>query len=533
MADEENGREESAEPLYTMKEVAARTGLFLKSVYRLADRGELRTVKVGSRSVRVPQSALDELMRARDDGHHAPRRKRSGPRATGAAAVETDRAAFAAAGSAKPIHDDERAATYGRPAAPDGRQRVPMQPILKSTKLSGVCYDIRGPVLARAKQMEDDGQRVIKLNIGNPAAFGFLAPEEIVQDVIHNLPEASGYCDSKGLFSARKAIMHYTQTKGVKGVTIEDIYIGNGVSELIVMTMNALLNNGDEVLIPTPDYPLWTAAVSLSGGIARHYLCDESKGWIPDLDDMRAKITPATRAIVVINPNNPTGALYPEEVLRGIVALAREHDFILYADEIYDKVVYDGKKHTAISTLAGDVLCLTFGGLSKNWRACGYRSGWCIVTGEKSHAHDYIEGLDMLASMRLCANVPGQHAIQTALGGYQSIDDLVAPGGRLTRQRDMAWEMLTAIPGVTCVKPQAAMYLFPRLDPKVYPIADDEQFVLEFLREEKVLVVQGTGFNWPHTDHMRVVFLPNAADLEEAIGRLARFLEGYRRRHAA
>jgi alanine-synthesizing transaminase len=539
MVDEENGREESAEPLYTMKEVAARTGLFLKSVYRLADRGELRTVKVGSRSVRVPASALDELMRAREDGHHVPRRKRSATRATGAAAIREDGAAKSAAGStseagsAKPIHDDEGAATFRRQAASDGRQRVPMQPILKSTKLSGVCYDIRGPVLARAKQMEDDGQRVIKLNIGNPAAFGFLAPEEIVQDVIHNLPEASGYCDSKGLFSARKAIMHYTQTKGVKGVTIEDIYIGNGVSELIVMTMNALLNNGDEVLIPAPDYPLWTASVSLSGGIARHYLCDESKGWIPDLDDMRAKITPATRAIVVINPNNPTGALYPEEVLREIVAIAREHDLILYADEIYDKVVFDGKKHTAISTLAGDVLCLTFGGLSKNWRACGYRSGWCIVTGEKSHARDYIEGLDMLASMRLCANVPGQHAIQTALGGYQSIDDLVAPGGRLTRQRDMAWEMLTAIPGVTCVKPQAAMYLFPRLDPKVYPIADDEQFVLEFLREEKVLVVQGTGFNWPHTDHMRVVFLPNAADLEEAIGRLARFLEGYRRRHAA
>jgi alanine-synthesizing transaminase len=524
MAQEERpeaGLEESGgpdgEPLYTMKEVAARTGLFLKSVYRLADRGELRTVKVGSRSVRVPASALEELIRARDEGHHVPRKKRS----AGGAAVET-----------KSIHDDEGAA-QGRRAASDGRQRVPMQPILKSTKLSGVCYDIRGPVLARAKQMEDDGQRVIKLNIGNPAAFGFLAPEEIVQDVIHNLPEASGYCDSKGLFSARKAIMHYTQTKGVKGVTIEDIYIGNGVSELIVMTMNALLNNGDEVLIPTPDYPLWTAAVSLSGGIARHYLCDESAGWIPDLADMRAKITPATRAIVVINPNNPTGALYPEEVLREIVAIAREHDLILYADEIYDKVVFDGKKHTAISTLAGDVLCLTFGGLSKNWRACGYRSGWCIVTGEKSHAHDYIEGLDMLASMRLCANVPGQHAIQTALGGYQSIDDLVAPGGRLTRQRDLACEMLTAIPGVSCVKPQAAMYLFPRLDPKVYPIADDEQFVLEFLREEKVLVVQGTGFNWPHTDHMRIVFLPNAADLEEAIGRLARFLEGYRRRHAA
>ena len=499
----EAGTDGPPESLFTMREVAAHTGLFLKSVYRLADRGQLRTVRIGSRALRVPASALAELVRGREGGQHVPRKKRSVAKAT------HDRAAF------------------------HRRQKAPMQPILKSAKLSGVCYDIRGPVLARAKQMEDEGQHVIKLNIGNPAAFGFLAPEEIVQDVIHNLPDASGYCDSKGLFSARKAIMHYTQTKGVRGVTIEDIYIGNGVSELIVMTMNALLNNGDEVLIPTPDYPLWTAAVSLSGGVPRHYLCDEGNGWIPDLADMRAKITPSTRAIVVINPNNPTGALYPDEVLREIVKIARENDLIIYADEIYDKVVYDGRKHTAISTLADDVLCITFGGLSKNWRACGYRSGWCIVTGEKTHARDYIEGLDILASMRLCANVPGQHAIQTALGGYQSIDDLVAPGGRLTRQRDLAWEMLTAIPGVTCVKPQAAMYLFPRLDPRVYPIADDEQFALEFLQEEKVLVVQGTGFNWPHTDHMRIVFLPNAADLEEAIGRLARFLEGYRRRHAA
>lgn len=411
-------------------------------------------------------------------------------------------------------------------------QTARMQPVRKSAKLNDVCYEIRGPVLARAKQMEEDGQHVIKLNIGNPAAFGFLAPEEIVQDVIHNLPDASGYCDSKGLFAARKAIMHYTQVKGLRGVTIEDIYIGNGVSELIVMTMNALLDTGDEVLIPSPDYPLWTAAVSLSGGVPRHYLCDESNGWIPDLADLRSKITPSTRAIVVINPNNPTGALYPDEVLREIVEIAREHQLILYADEIYDKVVFDGRKHTALASIADDVLCLTFGGLSKNWRACGYRSGWCIVSGEKSHARDYIEGIDMLASMRLCANVPGQHAIQTALGGYQSIEDLVAPGGRLTRQRDLAWEMLTAIPGVTCVKPQAAMYLFPRLDPKVYPIADDEQFVLEFLQEEKVLLVQGTGFNWPHTDHLRIVFLPNAEDLKEAIGRFARFLEHYRRRHA-
>lgn len=408
-----------------------------------------------------------------------------------------------------------------------------MQSVRKSSKLSGVCYDIRGPVLDRAKQMEDEGQHVIKLNIGNPAPFGFLAPEEIVQDVIHNLRDASGYCDSKGLFAARKAVMHYTQLKGIRGVGIEDIYIGNGVSELIVMTMNALLDNGDEVLIPAPDYPLWTAAVSLSGGIPRHYLCDESREWEPDLDDLRSKITPSTRAIVVINPNNPTGALYSDETLREIVALAREHELILYADEIYDKVLFDGNQHTPLAALADDHLCITFGGLSKNYRACGYRSGWAIVSGEKGHARDYIEGLDMLASMRLCANVPGQHAIQTALGGHQSIEDLVAPDGRLTKQRDLAWELLTAIPGVTCVKPKAAMYLFPRLDPAVYPIEDDEQFVLDLLQEEKVLLVQGTGFNWPHTDHVRIVFLPNADDLQEAIGRFANFLEHYRRRHAA
>ncbi|HEY2772767.1 MAG TPA: aminotransferase class I/II-fold pyridoxal phosphate-dependent enzyme [Candidatus Binatia bacterium] len=492
----------SSQALLTMKEVAARTGLHLKSVYRLAERGQLRTVRVGNRTLRVPASALADLASGRDDQQEA-----------------------------GPVPGAEADVSQEQGAVPS-RRRGPMQPVLKSDKLRSVCYDIRGPVLARAKQMEDEGQRVIKLNIGNPAAFGFRAPEEIVQDVIHNLPDASGYCDSKGLFAARKAIMHYTQTKGVRGVTIEDIYIGNGVSELISMTMNALLNNGDEVLIPAPDYPLWTAAVTLSGGTPRHYLCDESKGWIPDLADLRSKITSRTRALVVINPNNPTGVLYPDSVLRELVAIAREHGLIIYADEIYDKVLFDGLRHTAISTLTGDLLCLTFGGLSKNWRACGYRSGWCIVTGDKSQARDYIEGLDILASMRLCANVPGQHAIQTALGGYQSIDDLVAPGGRLTRQRDLAWEMLTAIPGVTCVKPQAAMYLFPRLDPEIYPIEDDEQFVLEFLSEEKVLVVQGTGFNWPSHDHLRVVFLPNPDDLTEAIGRFARFLEGYRQRHA-
>ena len=408
-----------------------------------------------------------------------------------------------------------------------------MQPILKSNKLLNVCYDIRGPVMQKSKQMEDEGHRIIKLNIGNPAPFGFNAPDEIIQDVIRNLPESSGYCDSKGLFSARKAIMHYTQQKQIVGVTIEDIYIGNGVSELIVMAMQALLNNGDEVLVPAPDYPLWTAAVSLAGGNARHYICDEGAGWMPDIDDIKAKITPNTRAIVIINPNNPTGAVYPDAVLKEILQLARTHQLMLFADEIYDKILYDGRTHTALASLAEDVLCITFGGLSKNYRACGYRAGWMIVSGEKKHAQDYIEGLNMLASMRLCANVPAQHAIQTALGGYQSIDDLVLPTGRLCRQRDLAWQLLTDIPGVTCVKPEGALYLFPKLDPKMYPIADDQEFILELLLEEKVLLVQGSGFNWPTPDHFRVVFLPNTDDLTEAIGRIARFLEHYRKRHSA
>ncbi|MDX9768586.1 MAG: pyridoxal phosphate-dependent aminotransferase, partial [Ectothiorhodospiraceae bacterium] len=370
--------------------------------------------------------------------------------------------------------------------------------------------------------------RIIKLNIGNPAPFGFEAPEEIVQDVILNLPNASGYSDSKGLFSARKAIMHETQRKGIAGVTIDDIFVGNGVSELIVMSMQALLNNGDEVLVPAPDYPLWTAAVSLGGGKPRHYLCDEGAGWLPDLGDIRAKITPNTRAIVVINPNNPTGALYPVELLREILDIARQHQLIVYADEIYDKVLYDGATHTSIGSLADDVLVVTFNGLSKNYRACGYRAGWLIVSGDKRHAKDYLEGLNMLASMRLCSNVPGQHAIQTALGGYQSINDLVAPGGRLARQRDLAHALLTEIPGVSCVKPRAAMYLFPRFDPKLYPIDNDQKFILNLLEEERVLVVQGSGFNWPHADHIRVVFLPHEEDLSEAIGRIGRFLDRQR-----
>jgi len=405
-----------------------------------------------------------------------------------------------------------------------------MRPVHKSRKLANVCYDIRGPVLAQARQMEDEGHRVIKLNIGNPATFGFEAPDELVVDMIRNLPSASGYGDSKGLFAARKAIMQYSQQKKIAGVQLDDIIIGNGVSELIVMAMQGLLDNGDEVLVPSPDYPLWTAAVTLAGGTARHYRCDEGAGWLPDIADMKAKVTPSTRAIVVINPNNPTGALYPDDVLEAIVELARQHDLIVCADEIYDKVLYDGGRHTSIASLADDVLFITLNGLSKNYRACGYRSGWMIISGDKRHAADYIEGLNILASMRLCANVPAQHAIQTALGGYQSIDDLVAPTGRLTRQRDIAFELLTSIPGVSCVKPQAALYAFPRLDPKVYEIDDDEAFVLQFLREQKVLLVQGTGFNWPAPDHVRVVFLPEPDELSDALRRFGRFLENRRQR---
>ena len=406
-----------------------------------------------------------------------------------------------------------------------------MKPVLKSNKLANVCYDIRGPVLQQAKQMEDEGHKIIKLNIGNLASFGFDSPEEIQLDMIRNLPNAAGYSDSKGIFAARKAVMHYTQQKRIKGVTLEDIYIGNGVSELIVMAMNALLNAGDEVLVPAPDYPLWTAAVSLSGGTPRHYLCDEGNEWLPDLDDIRAKITPHTRAIVIINPNNPTGALYPDSVLLEIIAIAREHGLIIYADEVYDKVLYDGETHTAIASLSEDVLTISFNGLSKNYRSCGYRAGWMIVSGDLREAGDYIEGLNMLASMRLCANVPGQYGIQTALGGYQSIDDLVAPGGRLCRQRDLAHELITAIPGVTCVKPKAALYMFPRLDPAIYPIKDDQAFIAELLKAERVLLVQGTGFNWPDTDHFRLVFLPHEDDLREAVARVARFLDAYRKRH--
>lgn len=408
-----------------------------------------------------------------------------------------------------------------------------MKPVLKSQKLANVCYDIRGPVLEEAKRLEEEGHKIIKLNIGNLAAFGFDAPDEIVRDMIRNLPLSAGYSDSKGVFAARKAIMHYTQEKGVVGVGIDDIYLGNGASELIVMAMQALLNAGDEVLLPAPDYPLWTAAVSLSGGTPVHYLCDENNGWLPDLDDLRARITPNTRALVVINPNNPTGALYPEDLLRELVEIARQHQLILFADEIYDKILYDGAEHTSLAALSEDVLTITFNGLSKSYRSCGFRAGWMVVSGDKRPAADYIEGLNILASMRLCANVPGQYAIQTALGGYQSIDELIQPGGRLYKQRELAHDMLTAIPGVSCVKAKAALYLFPRLDPKVYPIADDQRFIQELLVQEKVLLVQGTGFNWPTPDHFRVVFLPNVDDLGDALTRITRFLDGYRKRHSA
>lgn len=407
-----------------------------------------------------------------------------------------------------------------------------MKAIKKSAKLANVLYDIRGPIMDAAKQMEEEGQKIIKLNIGNLAPFGFDAPEEVQQDMIRNLPASSGYSDSKGIFAARKAVMHETQKQGIAGVTLDDIYLGNGASELIAMAANALLNDGDELLLPAPDYPLWTAVASLSGGKPVHYLCDEDNGWMPSLDDIRAKVTPRTKGIVVINPNNPTGALYSDELLKGIVEIAREHGLVILADEVYDKVLYDGVKHTAIASLSKDVLTLTFNSLSKSYRSCGYRAGWLVVSGDKKVALDYIEGLNMLSNMRLCPNVPGQWAIQTALGGYQSINDLVGPGGRLRHQRDLAYELITAIPGVSCVKPNAALYMFPKLDPKVYPIDDDRQFFLELLKETKVMLVQGTGFNWATPDHFRIVFLPHEEDLREAVQRIADFLERYRNRVA-
>ncbi len=397
----------------------------------------------------------------------------------------------------------------------------------QSRKLEDVCYDIRGPVLEEAKRLEEEGRRILKLNIGNPAPFGFEAPEEILVDVIRNLPSAQGYSDSQGLLSARTAVVQHYQGRGVDSVDVDDVWLGNGVSELITMALQAMLDNGDEVLLPAPDYPLWTAATCLSGGRPVHYLCDEASGWLPDLDDLRAKVTERTKALVLINPNNPTGAVYPQPVLEQIAEIARRHRLVVMTDEIYDKVLYDDAVHVPFATVAPDLFVLTFSGLSKAYRVAGFRSGWLIVSGPKHHAQDYLEGLTILANMRLCANVPAQHAVQVALGGRQSVRDLVLPGGRLLQQRDAALAALARIPGVTCARPQGAMYVFPRLDPELYPIKDDQQFVLEFLRTKHVLVVQGTGFNWPTPDHLRIVTLPRADDLTDAIGRLAEFLADY------
>ena len=404
--------------------------------------------------------------------------------------------------------------------------------IRKSIKLQKVGRDIRGPVLHEAAQLEAQGHALIRLNIGNPAAFGFEAPAEILQDVMTNLPLAAGYCDSKGIFSARKAIVQYYQQKGVFGVDVGDVYIGNGISEMIIMAMQALLNQGDEILIPCPDYPLWTAAVTLAGGNPVHYRCDEAADWMPDMADIEANISQRTKGIVIINPNNPTGAVYPKLVLEQLVEIARRHDLTIFADEIYDQVIYDEATHIPIASLVSDILCVTFNGLSKNYRSAGFRTGWLMLSGAKQSATSYVEGLDMLASMRLCANVPAQYAIQTALGGHQSIHDLTRDTGRLLTQRNLAWELLTAIPGVSCVKPKGGFYLFPKLDPHLYPIQDDEQFVLELLRAEKLLLVQGTAFNWPYSDHLRWVFLPRSDELIDAIARFSRFLAAYRRRHA-
>ncbi|CAL9390692.1 MULTISPECIES: pyridoxal phosphate-dependent aminotransferase [unclassified Streptomyces] len=398
----------------------------------------------------------------------------------------------------------------------------------QSSKLSEVCYEIRGPVIEHANALEEAGHSVLRLNTGNPALFGFEAPEEIVQDMIRMLPRAHGYTDSRGILSARRAVAQRYQAMGLTGVDVDDVYLGNGVSELVTMAVQALVEDGDEVLIPAPDFPLWTAVTTLAGGRPVHYLCDESSDWYPDLDDMAAKITDRTRAVVIINPNNPTGAVYPREVVEGILDLARRHQLMVFADEIYDQIVYDDAVHHPAGALAPDLVVLTFGGLSKTYRVAGFRSGWLVVSGPRQHAKDYLEGLTMLASMRLCPNAPAQYAIQAALGGRQSIKELTAPGGRLYEQRDRAWEKLNEIPGVSCVKPRGALYAFPRLDPKVHPIHDDEKFVLDLLLREKIQVVQGTGFNWPRPDHFRILTLPYADDLDAAISRIGRFLSGYR-----
>ena len=399
-----------------------------------------------------------------------------------------------------------------------------MTDLLKSLKLADVCYDIRGPVLDHANWLEDQGQKVIKLNIGNPGAFGFDAPDEIFQDVIQNLREAQGYSHSKGLFSARKAVMQRYQAQGIESATVDDVIMGNGVSELIVMAMQALLNPGDEILIPSPDYPLWTAAVSMAGGTPVHYRCDEQDDWQPDMQDIESKINSNTKGIVIINPNNPTGAVYSEAILKQLAATAERNNLVVFADEIYDRIIYDDAVHIPLASLVNEVLCLTFNGLSKTYRMAGFRSGWMLISGAKKSAGDYIEGLEMLASMRLCANAPAMLAVQTALGGRQSIDDLITPGGRLYEQRNLAHQLITAIPGVSCVKPQSAMYLFPKLDPEIYPIVDDEQFVLNLLREERILMVQGSAFNLADTQHFRIVFLPAADQLTESIDRFSQFL---------
>ena len=403
-----------------------------------------------------------------------------------------------------------------------------MQDILKSNKLANVFYDIRGPVAHAAKKMEEDGHRILKLNIGNPKPFGLDAPEEIIQDVILNLPDSEGYCDSKGLFSARKAIMQYSQQKNIKDVSIEDIILGNGVSELIVMSMQGLLNSGDEVLIPSPDYPLWTGAVTLGGGTPVHYHCDESSNWFPDMDDIRKKVNKKTKALVLINPNNPTGAVYPDEVLLELIQIARENGLIIFSDEIYDKILFDGATHTSTASLADDLLFITFNGLSKNYRLAGFRAGWMIISGVKHKAKDYIEGLEMLASMRLCSNVPSQHAIQTSLGGYQSINDLVAPGGRIYEQRNIAYEALNNIPGISCTKPMGALYCFPKIDIKKFNIHNDERMVLDLLEQQKILIVHGTAFNWAQPDHFRVVFLPRPEDLTLALDKMGQFFSSYK-----
>ncbi|GAA2259379.1 MULTISPECIES: pyridoxal phosphate-dependent aminotransferase [Kitasatospora] len=399
--------------------------------------------------------------------------------------------------------------------------------VIQSSKLANVCYDIRGPVLDEAMRLEDQGQRILKLNTGNPALFGFEAPPEILQDILRNLAGAHGYGDSKGLLSARRAVVMHYEDRGLHGLSVDDVFLGNGVSELIQLAMTALLDDGDEVLVPAPDYPLWTASVSLAGGTAVHYRCDEQSEWYPDLADIESKVTDRTRALVVINPNNPTGAVYPREVLEGLVEIARRHKLVVYADEIYDKILYDDAEHVPLATLAPDLFCVTFNGLSKAYRVAGFRSGWMVLSGDRARAHSYIEGLNVLASMRLCANMPAQHAVAAALGGRQSIKDLVLPGGRLLESRDAAYRLLNEIPGVSCVKPKGALYAFPRLDPQVYKIKDDQQMVLDLLRAQRILIVQGTGFNWPEPDHFRLVTLPRPEEITDAVTRIGDFLSGY------